>query len=180
MTGVLPERVLAVFVALVALAGIAGCAGPLRPSPWIAGWFGGAPDSAYALGEQRSHRDQERNLTAELDLAEPPLQLAKTKRLKADFIVANRSHRPVHLEFPTAQRFDVLILDQAGQPVTRWSEDRVFEEGIHYLTINPGERLRYEAALPTRELAAGQPYVVEGFLADHENIRARKPLVPEK
>jgi hypothetical protein len=56
--------------------------------------------------------------------------------------VHNTSGRPIVLEFPTSQRFDFIIRDQAGEEVGRWSlmGHRFTEQGFRW-TIEPNQRV---------------------------------------
>src|SRR5207302_6647626 len=94
--------------------------------------------------------------------------------------LANRSHRAVHLEFPTTQRIEILIKDQKEKLVTQRSEDQSFENQPVFVTINPGERIEYNASIGTRDLAPGRTYIIEGFFPNFEGLRATKTITPGK
>ena len=85
----------------------------------------------------------------------------------------------MQLQFPTTQRIDVLILDDTGKTIVKWSEDRIFAQSIDYVGINPGEHVEYTASVPTRDLQAGKRYVVQGLFPSFSDLKAEEALVPE-
>lgn len=121
-----------------------------------------------------------KNLVLTMDLAPFPLKLAESRQLKVALALANHSSTLVHLEFPTTQRFDVVIRDQAGKLVAQWSEDQSFSNDAGYVTVNPGERLEYGALISARELKPGQNYTVQGFFPAYDELKIQKSVVPEK
>lgn len=54
--------------------------------------------------------------------------------------VVNRSPHSVTLQFPTAQRYDVLVQDAQGREVWRWSADRMVAQVVGKETLRPGGR----------------------------------------
>jgi len=48
------------------------------------------------------------------------------------------------------------------------------------VTINPGERLEYNATVSTRDFAAGQEYTVDGFFPTYDMLRSTVKLVPTR
>lgn len=51
----------------------------------------------------------------------------------------------VVLRFPTAQRFDFLVLSSDGETVWRWSEGRLFAQVLGTERLAPGETVYYTA-----------------------------------
>ncbi|MEA3188934.1 MAG: Intracellular proteinase inhibitor [Chthoniobacter sp.] len=136
-------------------------------------------------GEGLSHGEKKKpvramNLALDMDLGLQPIKLSETRQLKVTMSLANRSRKFVHLEFPTTQRFDLIIRDAAGKAVAQWSEDQSFSNEPAYVTVNPGERVEYHASISTRELSAGREYVVEGFFPQFNDLRIEKTIRPEK
>jgi hypothetical protein len=114
-----------------------------------------------------------------LDISPQPLKLSETRQMKVTLVLTNKSANFVHLEFPTTQRIEILIRNKAGKLVTQWSEDQSFANEPSYVAINPGERIEYSESVPTREMAAGQPYTVEGFFPNYDDLKTSKTIVPE-
>jgi hypothetical protein len=42
----------------------------------------------------------------------------------------------IKMRFPTAQEFDVVLRDEDGNPVWRWSDDLAFEQASHERSIS--------------------------------------------
>ncbi len=120
------------------------------------------------------------NLTLNMDVAPQPVKLPETRQMKVTLSLLNRSKKFVHLEFPTTQRIDIVVSDKTGKTVTRWSEDQSFANEPAYVTINPGERIEYNASVATRDLVAGEPYTIDGFFPNVTELRIQKTIVPEK
>ncbi len=60
--------------------------------------------------------------------------------------VTNRSKTPIVLDFASAQRFDVLISDEGGAEVWRWSARRMFAAVLGRETLeSDNPRIVYEA-----------------------------------
>ncbi|TVP58459.1 MAG: hypothetical protein EA351_03530 [Gemmatimonadales bacterium] len=53
--------------------------------------------------------------------------------------LSNRGTEPRTLNFRTAQLFDVILINEAGDEVTRWSHERSFAQMITEKQIAPGE-----------------------------------------
>jgi hypothetical protein len=108
------------------------------------------------------------------------LKLSEIHEFKVMLTLVNRGPQLVQLEFPTSQRIEVVIKTKAGKMVEQWSEDQAFVNEPTLVTINPNERLEYVANMATRDLVAGESYVLEAFFPNFEAIRAGVPLVLEK
>ena len=139
-----------------------------------------------AGGEKMSTKEDRasvrvKDLTMTMELAPLPLALSDTRQLKVTISLLNHSKRYVHLEFPTTQRIEILIHDNArNKLVTQWSEDQAFSNEPAYVTINPGERVEYHATLSTRDLATGHAYTVEAFFPNFDKLRIQRTIVPGK
>ncbi len=133
--------------------------------------FGGSKDSASKSNGR---------LIADLKFAPVPLKLSETNRLKVTLTLINHGKKLAPLEFPTSQRIEVLIKNNFGKTIEKWSDDQPFTNDPTVVAINPGERAEYTVEVATREMAAGQSYTVEGFFPAYNTLRAEKTLVPEK
>ncbi|MCX6966514.1 MAG: BsuPI-related putative proteinase inhibitor [Verrucomicrobia bacterium] len=141
--------------------------------PWV--HRSSHPKAAASQKAIRTH-----GLALTLQLEPLPVLLSETRRVEATLRLENVSSRFIQLEFPTTQRFDVVVRDAAGKPVAQWSEDRVFETEPGYVGINPAERLEYRAAFSTRELQPGKRYTVTAFFPNREDLKVELPFTPEK
>lgn len=120
------------------------------------------------------------SLSVEMTVKPLPLHLSDTRQIKLTIVLFNHSRRFVQLTFPTTQRIEVLVRDDAGKIVTQWSEDQSFENSADYIAINAGERLEYSASISTRDMAAGRKYTIESFFPNYPDLMARQALVPER
>lgn len=107
-----------------------------------------------------------------------PLKLSDVRTMKVTLTLANHGKKLVQLEFPTTQRIEVLVKDATGARIEQWSEDQAFQNEPTLVAINPNERLEYTATVATRDLKAGQSYIVEGFFPNYDQIRASKSIIP--
>lgn len=81
------------------------------------------------------------------------------------FEVFNHTPAPVRFDFTSGKRFDVVIEDDKGGEVWRWSAGRMFTMAMGQETLGPGNpRLIYE----TEYAAVLEPgaYKIIGFLTD--------------
>jgi hypothetical protein len=66
--------------------------------------------------------------------------------VRLSFHVTNASADPVSFTFPTSQRHDFFVENEAGERVWQWSGDRVFLQVITEATLEPGETWSMDAA----------------------------------
>jgi hypothetical protein len=105
-------------------------------------------------------------------------KLGEQREVAVIIRLTNKSKRLVQLNFPTTQRIDVTVKNKAGKMIEHWSDDQRFENEPGLVAINPGERLEYKANVSTRDLSAGEEFVVEGFFPHHETLRGTATIVP--
>jgi hypothetical protein len=67
--------------------------------------------------------------------------------VRAVLNLVNRSDRERILTFPSTQRFDLAILDEAGETLGSWSATRSFAQVVEEERLAPGETLHYEASI---------------------------------
>lgn len=85
--------------------------------------------------------------------------------IRITFEVTNRTPTAVRLKFTSAQRFDFVIANAAGNEVWRWSAGRMFATVMGQETLGPDSpRLVYEATF-AGELAHGA-YRIKAWLTD--------------
>jgi hypothetical protein len=109
-----------------------------------------------------------------------PVKLADNRQLKVTLTLTNRGGKLAQLEFPTSQRVEVLIKSKDGKTIEQWSQDQAFNNEPTLVTINPRERLEYAVNVATRDMSAGQTYIVEGFFPNFEALRKSIPVAAEK
>ncbi|HUS07785.1 MAG TPA: BsuPI-related putative proteinase inhibitor, partial [Bryobacteraceae bacterium] len=83
----------------------------------------------------------------------------------------NTSGQPLPLEFPSGQSYDVVVKNAQGEPVYRWSEDKMFAQVFRTEVLENGER---NFAVPVRlsgPVAPGR-YTVEAWLTTNPKAYA--------
>jgi hypothetical protein len=121
-----------------------------------------------------------RNLAMTLTLDPTSVKLPETKAIKVTFAVVNKGTDAVQLEFPSTQRIEVLLKNDSGKVLSKWSDDQKVEPEEGFLVINPEERLEYTANVSTREMAAGNTYIVEAYFPNFDQLRASQMISPTK
>ena len=106
--------------------------------------------------------------------------LGDHKQLTVTLRLTNKGRKLVQLDFPTAQRIEVLAKNSVGKVIEQWSEDQSFEKEPSLVTINSGERLEYRAIISTRDFAGGQQYTIEGFFPNYTLLRSSVTVVPTR
>jgi hypothetical protein len=92
----------------------------------------------------------------------------------ARLTLRNASATPLELTFPSSQRFDILIRNEAGAEVYRWSATRSFATVLGREEIAGGE-INYVESIPlsntgVQPLAAGR-YTLEAWIAGSQRPR---------
>jgi len=115
-----------------------------------------------------------------LDLTPPTISLSQVHEVQVSLSLFNRSKKYVDLNFPTSQRIEILILDASGKVVNTWSEDQSFTNDPASVTVNPNERLQYNASVATREMNAGQPYIIQASFPNYPDLKIEQRVIPQK
>ena len=120
-------------------------------------------------------------LVLEMKSAPDPLKLGEVRQINVTMILRNVSKKTVTLKFPTTQIIEILLRDpNSGQVLSQWSTDRSFTSEPRLLIVNPGEHIDYNEPITTRELKAGKPYTLEGYLVGFDKeLRATKAILPQ-
>lgn len=117
-------------------------------------------------------------LKAELRIEPQEFFIAERRESRVIFSVQNTTKKADRLEFPTEQRMEVSVRAPDGKRIFLWSEDRLFRPRPSIVVINPRERIEYEAFVPTRDMTAGNDYVVEAVLSGHSEVAASAVIKP--
>lgn len=117
-------------------------------------------------------------LSSALRAEQEEFKLADHREVKVVYSLSNTSRRLLRLDFPTAQHLEVTMRGPSGQRLFLWSEDRSFAAAASLVVVNPGERLEYEAGIPTRDMLAGRDYTVEAVLPGYAETAASIVLRP--
>lgn len=60
--------------------------------------------------------------------------------------VTNNAAKRVELTFPNGHTHEIVVLDDAGKEVWRWSEGRIFTQALQNKILETSETLSYEAS----------------------------------
>lgn len=121
-----------------------------------------------------------KSLVVTLSVEPPAPKLAEVRQMTVTMRLVNRGKKLIRLDFPTTQRIDVVVKNTAGKAIEHWSDDRRFENQPGLVTINPGERLEYQALVATREMTAGETFTVEAWFPAYDSLNASAPVTPVK
>ena len=135
------------------------------------------PESAAAVAGRHPNA---RGLDVELKTAPDPLKLGEARQIDVTLILHNDGKRAASLKFPTSQVIEIVLRDPSdGKIVSQWSTDRSFDNDIHYVIVNPGERAQYNEPIATRDLHAGKTYTLEAYFMGHEKeLHAARQITP--
>lgn len=119
-----------------------------------------------------------RLVQAQLRTGAEDFALSGQREVKVTFSARNTARRLLSLDFPTGQHLEVTLRAPDGRTLFLWSEDRAFAPEASVVVVNPGERLEFEAAIPTRDMVAGRIYSVEAVLPGFPETAASVTLRP--
>lgn len=177
-----------VYLALVTLSSLlfAACArdrGPVagaRPGltarAWgtVAFWDRGSGATPRAEAEGKSP-----GIRMEMEVSPAEVDLNFTRQMEVTVRLVNAGRKAQRLVFPSSQRVEILLKDQFGKVLVRWSDDLAIERGTSYLHLNPKERAQYVANLSTRDMVAGKTFFIEAYAPAYPKLRAEKSVVPK-
>ncbi|HEX4666964.1 MAG TPA: BsuPI-related putative proteinase inhibitor [Chthoniobacterales bacterium] len=118
-----------------------------------------------------------RGLLLTVELPSEPVKLSEVRQLPVHILLTNRGDKAVQLIFPTEQRIEILLHDSTGRVVTRWSDNRAFEERPSTLLINPGEHVEYSETIATRELSPGKVFTVEVLVPAYPELDGQRKSI---
>ncbi|MDQ8146139.1 MAG: BsuPI-related putative proteinase inhibitor [Gemmatimonadota bacterium] len=110
---------------------------------------------------------------------DPRLAISVTDDVRLTLEVPNPGERAVDVEFPDGQTHDFAVEDASGRTVWRWSEGRLFTQGVQTKVLRAGKSLTYEARW---EPAAPGRYTVVATLRSSTLpvTRSRQIVVPAR
>jgi hypothetical protein len=119
-------------------------------------------------------------IQVQLDISPQPISLSNDHEVQATVSLYNRTKKSVDLNFPTSQRIEILVIDSTGKVVNTWSEDQSFTNDPSSITVNPQERLQYNASVATREMSAGQLYTIQASFPSYPDLKFEQKVIPAK
>ncbi len=133
--------------------------------------FGGAED----LPEYKDA--QLRGLIVSLKLALQPVRLSETRQMEVAIRLTNRAKRPITLEFPTSQRFEIHLMNSSGKVLTAWSDNHAFTQEVSTIMVNPQEHIEYTETIATRELTANKVFLCEAYFPKYPDLRVQQKFM---
>ena len=115
---------------------------------------------------------------ASLDVQPTTPVLKDNRELSLTYSVKNNSKTMVRLDFQSTQRIEILTRKSSGAIIDRWSDDRAFQSQEGLVVINPNERLEYQEKIPTRDMKAGESYIVEASMKSTPNYQVEQKVLP--
>jgi len=171
------KRAMVPWVAILALSASAFAqeAGPAA-RPEKRSWLG-------RLNPFRSERLPEyndpllRGLTLTLELSPQPIRLSEVRQMSVKVTLINKSKRPVTLEFPNAQRFEIYLRNSSEKVLSTWTDNHAFAEMVGTVLINPQEHIEYAETIATRELTPNKVFIAEVFFPKYPELRVRQKFL---
>ena len=118
-----------------------------------------------------------RGLEVTLVVSPQPIKLSEVRQMNVVIRLTNRAKRPVTLEFPDAQRFEIYLRNSAETVLTTWSDNHAFADVLGSVFINPQEHVEYAETIATRELTANKVFTVEVFFPKYPELRVRQKIL---
>lgn len=119
-----------------------------------------------------------RNLAMSITLDPETIRVSEVRAVGARVLVENKGKHAVQLDFPTTQRVQVRVRDDAGSLLTQAVDQTKGHPEQGFIVINPDERLEYSAAVSTRGMQAGRSYTVEAFFPAYPDLRTTRAVIP--
>ena len=118
-----------------------------------------------------------RGLTLDLQISPQPVKLSEVRQLEIKATLANRSKRPITLDFPTDQRIEIYLLNSAEVVLTKWSDNHAINEKPGTILIDPDEHVEYDQTIATRELTPNKVFIAEVFFPKYPELRVRQKFM---
>lgn len=118
-----------------------------------------------------------RGLILALELPSQPINLSEIRQMRVKITITNKAKRPVTLEFPDAQRFEIYLRNSSETVLATWSDNHAFAEVAGSVFINPQEHIEYAETIATRELGPNKVFICEVFFPKYPELRVRQKFM---
>ncbi|MEP6810170.1 MAG: BsuPI-related putative proteinase inhibitor [Chthoniobacterales bacterium] len=118
-----------------------------------------------------------RGLVLSLELSPQPVKLSEVRQLRVKVTITNKAKRPITLEFPDSQRFEIYLRNAADVILATWSDNHAFADAAGTVFINPQEHLEYVETIATRELTPNKVFTAEVFFPKYPELRVRQKFL---
>jgi hypothetical protein len=86
-------------------------------------------------------------------------------QIAVKLILQNRTDRELDLQFNSSQTYDLILRNEKGETVYRWSADKIFLQAQRQLSVKVEEV--WQEVLPAKALSPGN-YSIEGLLVNSD------------
>ncbi len=172
------KRTLAALLLILAMAsGVSAQESEPSPQAERRGWFSRL--NPFGRGEKLPEYNDPKlaGLVLTLELAPLPVKLSEVRQLKVMVTITNKSKKPITLEFPDSQRFEIYLRNATETVLTTWSDNHAFADVVGTVFINPQERLQYSETIATRELTPNKVFTAEVFFPKYPELRVRQKFL---
>lgn len=169
--------VLLLLVLALSATGLAQQATPL-PAPPKRSWLGRLFHPLRSSEPLPEYKDpQLHGLVLSLELSPQPVKLSEVRQMDVQLTITNKAKRPITLDFPNAQRFEIYLRNSTEKILTTWSDNHAFAENAGTILINPQEHIDYAETIATRELTPNKVFIAEVFFPKYPELRVRQKFL---
>jgi hypothetical protein len=80
----------------------------------------------------------------QMDLKTTVDAIQEENSLHIDIHFANQGDKPLELFFASGQQFEIIITNEKGEEVYRYSDDRMFTMALQFITLQAGEAFQWQ------------------------------------
>src|SRR5437870_6460469 len=120
-----------------------------------------------------------RGLILDLQVSPQPVRLSEVRQMEVKVTVTNMGSRMIPLDFPTAHRIEIQLLNAADAVLTEWSENHAIKDKPGTILINPGEHVEYKENIATRDLTPGRVFTADVFFPKYPELHVRQKFLTE-
>ncbi len=116
-------------------------------------------------------------LVVSLELSPQPVKLSEVRQLDVRLTLTNKAKRPIKLEFPNTQRFEIYLRNATEDILATWSDNHAFTNDPGTILINPLEHIDYDETIATRELTPNKVFIAEVFFPKYPDLKVRQKFL---
>ena len=162
---------------LLAFAMAAGAVAQEPETPARRSWFSRLNPFSRSEKLPEYKDPQLRGLVLTLELSPQPIKLSEVRQMKVKLTLTNKAKRPITLEFPDAQRFEIYLRNSSETVLATWSDNHAFADVVGTVFINPEEHIEYAETIATRELMPNKVFIAEIFFPKYPELRVRQKFL---
>ncbi len=143
------------------------------------GWDSATDLAKSPFKKRKGTKSKDTSLLTVIHVSPETVKVPGTRSLEVKITVTNQAKTSALLEFPTSQHLEVVVKNESGAVIERWSDDQRISRDAGFVTVNPNERLEYAAVISTRGMAAGKTYTIEASVPGYPAASGKKIIVPQ-